>query len=349
MNIVVLVSGGLTETLQTAPLLRNLRHGMPDAHILLAGPLRAAVVAPELLAIDEYLPLRALDHEGGGINSGWPSAWAALRGRRLDIGVMCSRRHRDAALLYAAAIPCRVGTSAQRGLSLMLTDHRRPWVASHADGDHAATNNAAEWAGLAVLLDLAPVDGHADIRVDAQAERRVESLLSAAGIDLDRLTVALAPGTAESDAPGIPAGALRWSPERFAHLGNQLGLRHGAAIAMIGSEADRAAVNAACVDLAADHIDLCGELDPAETTALLSRCDLVVAGDSPVLHLAAAVGTAAIGLFGPTDGHRRGPYGDRQGSVQALAIPAARSGPYGPATLERIRVEDVLAGIESTS
>ena len=95
------------------------------------------------------------------------------------------------------------------------------------------------------------------------------------------------------------------------------------------------------LDLAADTVDLCGELDLATTGAVIARCDLLIATDTPLLHLAAAVGTASVGLFGPTEGRVRAPAGGQHRVVQAL--PNGRM----PASLDRIRVDDVLAGIES--
>ncbi len=74
---------------------------------------------------------------------------------------------------------------------------------------------------------------------------------------------------------------------------------------------------------------------------MIARCDLLIAADTPLLHLAAAVGTASVGLFGPTNGQVRAPAGGQHRVVQAL--PNGR----GPASLDRIRVDDVLAGIES--
>jgi ADP-heptose:LPS heptosyltransferase len=49
--------------------------------------------------------------------------------------------------------------------------------------------------------------------------------------------------------------------------------------------------------------------DLDELTALLRRCALLIANDTGPLHLGAAVGTACLGLFGPTPAQRNRPYG----------------------------------------
>jgi ADP-heptose:LPS heptosyltransferase len=49
--------------------------------------------------------------------------------------------------------------------------------------------------------------------------------------------------------------------------------------------------------------------DLHELAAVLQRCSLMVANDTGPLHLAAALGTPSLGLFGPTSARRNGPYG----------------------------------------
>jgi ADP-heptose:LPS heptosyltransferase len=51
--------------------------------------------------------------------------------------------------------------------------------------------------------------------------------------------------------------------------------------------------------------------DLGELTALLARARLMIANDTGPLHLAAALGTPALGLFGPTRAVRNGPFGPR--------------------------------------
>ena len=57
--------------------------------------------------------------------------------------------------------------------------------------------------------------------------------------------------------------------------------------------------------------------DLDELTALLRRASLMVAGDTGPLHLAAAVGTPTLGLFGPTRAERNGPYGPHGRALQS--------------------------------
>jgi heptosyltransferase-1 len=57
--------------------------------------------------------------------------------------------------------------------------------------------------------------------------------------------------------------------------------------------------------------------DLHELAALLSRAALMIANDTGPLHLAAALGTPSLGLFGPTRAARNGPYGPRCRGLQS--------------------------------
>lgn len=59
-------------------------------------------------------------------------------------------------------------------------------------------------------------------------------------------------------------------------------------------------------------LNLIGRLSLAETAAILKECKVVISGDTGPAHLAVAVGTPVIGLYGATDPKRSGPYGYEQ-------------------------------------
>ena len=78
-------------------------------------------------------------------------------------------------------------------------------------------------------------------------------------------------------------------------------------------------------------------------TELARRARLVVAGDTGPLHLACAVGTPVVGLFGPTDPARNGPFSPADVVLRAPSAPGAADRFRVPSgAMERIAVEDVL-------
>ncbi|HSP65411.1 MAG TPA: glycosyltransferase family 9 protein [Candidatus Deferrimicrobium sp.] len=323
MNIVVVVCGGLTETLQAAPLMAALSAGVDDP-VLVVCPASATDLAQGLRGADHFLPVRGLEVRPSPLALG--RLWKELRSRRLDVAVVCSERGSVRAAVYASGIPRRIGCAGG------LSDH----LLSEALPCPPGGNRSQAWLGLAGALGLAGRPGSAEFLPPAEAGRTAEQLLLSRGVGDGRLLVAIAPGDGFADG-----GAAPWGPERFAHLANRLATRHGAGVILVGDPGDHEIAESMLLDLAADTVDLCGELDLATTAAVIARCDLLISTDTPLLHLAAAVGTASVGLFGPTDGRVRAPAGGQHRVVQAL--PGGR----GPASLERIRVDDVLAGIET--
>jgi ADP-heptose:LPS heptosyltransferase len=287
------------------------------------------------------LPLEALAPGAVGLAAAVRTV-LALRRRRLHAAAVCSDTARAAALAYFAGVPRRAG---------LASGPRRAFFSDPVTPE-PGENRAAAWLRLATALGI-PVQLHQPAYDPGPEARRVaEERLVGSGFETGRPMVALAPGNGFADPlPAVAPRAMSWEPERFAHLCNQLTHRHGAGIVVLGTESDREMAEAVLLDVESPVLDLCGELSRLdEVAAVLERCDLLIGGDSPLLHLAAAVGTASVGLFGPTDGRRRGPYGSDHRVVQAVQQ-SDRRRPHMPGVVEQasvrqIRVDDVLAGIE---
>ena len=113
---------------------------------------------------------------------------------------------------------------------------------------------------------------------------------------------------------GIQAGAgapvKLWPLDRLATVGRGLRDRFGATLVVIGGESEREAVATIVREIGDGALGLAGVTTIGELAAVLARCQLVVGPDSGPLHLAVAVGTPTVHLFGPADAIRFGPYGD---------------------------------------
>jgi ADP-heptose:LPS heptosyltransferase len=336
--MLVMVWGRQVETLQASPLLRTLAAGAPGTTISLACSPVAVQVARALEGVGEVLPLRGLDPDGSSIDG--LAAWARLRRLRFDVTVLCGTATRVRLLAYLSGFARRVGVGG--GLTAaLLSDHVPP---------RAGENQAATWLRLARVLGITAERHEPRLEPGPAASQQALVQLHSTAVADGRLLVALAPGTGHTDLSRLDPETTAWKPERWAHLANLLSVRHGAGVIFVGAAEDQAAATAASVDIASPHADITGQLDLLGTAALLRFCDLVISGDSPLLHLAASVGTPTIGLFGPTDGRRRGAYGGEHRVIQALPAPHHHHLPRHGADdlMDRIRVEDVLAGIETS-
>jgi lipopolysaccharide heptosyltransferase I len=126
--------------------------------------------------------------------------------------------------------------------------------------------------------------------------------------------------------PGAGRPDKQWPPERFRELARRLGDR---VIAVWGpNERELAEATGAEVAPATDLPELAW---------LLQRASLVVAGDTGPLHLAAALGTRVVALFGPTDPRRNGPYGQLGNVVETWS---------GSKSVEAIGVDQVVRKVD---
>ena len=97
-------------------------------------------------------------------------------------------------------------------------------------------------------------------------------------------------------------------------------------------------------------INTCGQLSLSETAALLKACSVVVSGDTGPAHMAVAVGTKVIGLYGATYPERSGPYGchdyvlDQSARCDCHGLKSCRySNPDEPGRcMQRIMLAEVL-------
>lgn len=136
-------------------------------------------------------------------------------------------------------------------------------------------------------------------------------------------------------------GAKQWPVERYAELARALRERGFRVIANTPREDDALAGRLAELSRGAAEMVVC---NVAGLIALLRRAAAVVGGDSGPVHLAAALGVPVVGLYGPTDPARNGPWGP--GRVRVLRNETSVTSHKRVATVDpglaRIGVDEVL-------
>ncbi len=115
----------------------------------------------------------------------------------------------------------------------------------------------------------------------------------------------------------------QWDPSRFAAVARRLVEERGATIVLTGAAADRELVDLVRAQLRPDRVvDAAGEPDLLTLAAILERLDLLITGDTGPMHVAAAVGTPVVAVFGPSDPRRYAPGGARDRVVR-IDLPCA--------------------------
>jgi ADP-heptose:LPS heptosyltransferase len=152
-----------------------------------------------------------------------------------------------------------------------------------------------------------------------------------------------------------PSGGRRvkqWDLARWTELAGRLQRELGATILVTGSEADRPLAQALAAGIKPRPFDLCGKLNLRETMAVIARLDLFLSPDTGPMHMACAVGTPSVSVFGPSDPARYfSGAGERHAVVRKQLWcspcnlirkpPAECSGPEPPECLRLVEAEDV--------
>jgi ADP-heptose:LPS heptosyltransferase len=104
-------------------------------------------------------------------------------------------------------------------------------------------------------------------------------------------------------------GAKIWPAARWRTLAEVLMEKTNARLVTVGDEFERKVAESVLQPDARTR-DLTGRTNIAELAAVISKCDVLVSGDSGPLHLATALGKRVVGLYGPTDPILSGPFAD---------------------------------------
>ena len=175
------------------------------------------------------------------------------------------------------------------------------------------------WLAPMLGLDDRPPDFA--IHLPPQATRTIEELLRSHGLGGKPLAV-LVPGTIWE--------TKHWPVAGFAQVGRHL-LESGHEVVIAGTTRDRPRSQAIIAACPGAH-DLSGQTTVAGLVALIRRAAICVTNDSGSMHVAVAVGSPVVSVFGPTNPIWIGPYG-RPHAVVRVDVPCARAtcGKYGAA------------------
>lgn len=108
-----------------------------------------------------------------------------------------------------------------------------------------------------------------------------------------------------------------WPKSCFADVGKRIRAERNASIFLLGSRDDVEACEWIARELGDGVVNMAGKTGLPELGGVLKQMDLLIANDSGPIHMAAAVGTPVLVVFGPTDHVRTGPYGDAHRVVTA--------------------------------
>lgn len=271
---VVIQTSFLGDTILTTPLLAQLANRGPVD--VVTTPAAASVLTghPAVRSVIVYDKRSA--HAG---LFGLTTLAARLRTAAYDAAYLAQGSLRSALLAYLARVPERIGFATSSGSWLYTTK-----VAHRDDLHHAAR-----------LLLLSRPNGREPTREETQpslvpgaAEREVvDDLLRREQVAPAERLIALAPGSV-------------WATKRWPYYPDLARQLAGVGRIVIVGGHDDAALAAEIRAAVPNAVDATGALPMLASAELIGRCAVLVTNDSSPLHLASAMGTPTVAVFGPT-------------------------------------------------
>jgi len=332
-RIIVRVPNWIGDAVLSTPALAFLRKIYPDAHIAILTKEWAKDVFKANPSIDEIMTL----------NKSLLRASMEVRQKRFDSGLLFPDSFSSALLFFIAGIPQRMGYPTD-GRYLLL--NRRIRRSRDFKKEHQ----------VMYFLRLVQALGHKSICFESSSDinlvwmvtdeerKRTDTILKEVGLFSDRdVLVGINPGAAFGPAK-------RWFTDRYAKLADELVKRYNVKVIIFGGPQDCDITGEVASLMKSSSINLAGKITLRELAAIIARCNVFITNDTGPMHIAAAVGTKVVAIFGSTDPVRTSPWGEghiivkKEVECSPCLKPFCLRNDYK--CLDMITVEDVLGLIE---
>lgn len=289
------------DVLLATPAICAVKEAMPLTEIhVLAGSWSADILA-NYTAIDQVLTVDfpGFNRQGGNQNLLKPYQQLVKVSRQLraigykSVVILRPDHWWGALLAYMAGIPQRIGYALD-DVASFLTD------AVAYEGGHVvlqAMRLVEAWTGMpepqAIRLDLP---------LDEASEANVDALLSNVHLGKDDKLLCI--------HAGAGTWVKQWDVAKWATVADTLIEQLGVRVIFTGGDGERALVTHIQNQMRHKSITMAGELRLMELASLYARCEAVLGVDSGPMHIASAVHTPTVTLFGPADPAEFGTWGD---------------------------------------
>ena len=264
----------------STPVVQALRKAYPDAYIAMMvrpawrGLLEGNPYLDDILVYDK-------DRTHRGILSTIRFAWQ-LRSYRFDTAFVLNPRTRSHWFTYLAGIPVRIGFNSKNG---WLLSHRIPLRKQEG------LKHEAEYVmELLQFLNLKNLECQPFVPVSAESKNHIDELLKNFQVGTSERILAIHPSSS--------CLSRRWMLERFAELADRFIEGHGVKVVLIAGPSEEVFADQVEKNMRNQPINLAGKLSLADMIALLKRCCVLVSNNSGPAHVAAALGTLVVSIFG---------------------------------------------------
>jgi lipopolysaccharide heptosyltransferase I len=326
MNILIVRLGALGDVVHAIPAAAALRAAMPGARIDWLVEAKHRPIVDLVTVVDEVVAL-----EGPSIRA-WTDVIGRLRKARYDLALDFQGLMKSAVLARAS------GAVRVAGFSIWHLREKgaRPF---YSETDDTLDDDA----GHVIQKNL-----HL-LRVAGVETSRVEFPIAESGSPaLDQVRLEIGAAAFAIINPGAAWPNKRWPPSRFGEVASFLREVRGLSSIVLWGPGEQSLAEAV-VAASSGAARSAPPTEVPDLVALSRQAALVVSGDTGPLHIAAAVGTPAVALFGPTDAGRNGPWAPDDVTVskyEACGCHYDRRCHEAVWCLESIGVAEVTAAIQ---
>ncbi len=287
-NILIIKLRYIGDVLLTTPTLRAIKVAQPEVRITMMVNRGTEDVLCGNPDMDEIMVLDkgSLAAQGRLI--------AEIRRRRFDTVIDLTDGDRSAFLSWISGAPVRIGFNDEhrwRGRCYTQVVQSLPGVRHRIERDMEVLK----------LLNIEPGSKVPQLRLTVEDENSADQLLEQFGIQRSQSIVVL--------QPGARYWFKAWPPERFAELADRLAFEHGCQVLIGGTQQEINLAQQICQKAKSSPAIMAGRTTIRQFAAITKRSALFVGSDSGAMHIASAVGTPVVALFGPSNPHEWGPRG----------------------------------------
>jgi heptosyltransferase-1 len=323
MNVLIVRLGALGDVVHTIPAAAALRAAFPSAHIDWLVDARHRAIVDLVTAIDRSITLER------PTPSGWSKAIGILRQVHYDVALDLQGLLKSAVLARASGAARVVGFSIWH----LREKTARPFYSDvhDPDGGHVIAKNLRLLRALGVN--------------DEEVRFPIADTPSAA---LDAVRHRIGPRPFALINAGAAWPNKRWPPERFGQLAAFLREECGLQPVILWGPGEELLAAQVTASASATAIEA-PRTSVTDLVALARASSLVISGDTGPLHIATAVGTPTVSLFGPTDPQRNGPFDEADVAVSrydACGCHYDRRCHQSQWCLDSVQVAEVCAAVQ---
>jgi len=286
-KILILLHGSIGDVTRALPLAGLLRRRFPNATLAWSVEPASLPLVELCRAVDEII---VFDRPRG--MTAFFRFLKAIRARRFDL-VLDMQRHLKSGLISRwSGAPCRLGFHRSDAKEFNWLFNNR-YISAAGDD----TPKILQYTKFAEYLGIDPRPIEWNLGLTAEDYGKAERLLGETRRDFGVLFI------------GSRWESKRWFASQIAAAAAEIRRRHGFDLVFLGAPADQALGNEAETMVQGKVINLVGRTSLRDAVAIIARARFCLGPDTGLMHIAAAVGTPVVSLWGATDPVRTGPYG----------------------------------------